>query len=44
MWLARVLGAKIVTHDGPFEMVAYRWRGRLYVWSFGEQVSRVVDG
>lgn len=34
LWLSKLLGAKIVTRDSGYTVVAYQWRGKLYVHDF----------
>lgn len=43
--LARLLGRRVVGHDGRFRVVMYRWRGKLYYYeSYGPAAEQEKKG
>jgi hypothetical protein len=37
VWMARMFGEKVIGEDGEYRVVAYRWRGKLYLTDAGAQ-------
>lgn len=38
--LARLFGRCVVSNDGPCRIVAYHWRGKIYIWSVKEKIGK----